>query len=288
MPLVAGVDSSTQACKVVVRDADPGSWSAQGRAAHPAGHRGRPAGLGGGPDRRARRGRRAGTTSRALSVGGQQHGMVCLDEAGDVVRPALLWNDTRSADAAADLVAELGAGGQAWADAVGVVPVASFTGAKLRWLADAEPGNADRTAAVCLPHDWLTWRLSGAAGAGLAVHGPVRRQRHRLLVGPHRGVPARTSWSWRCAGRSPRVPRVAGPAERVGQHGLGGPARARVPGTTPRPPSAWAPRPGDVVVSIGTSGVVTRRCPASRPPTRPAPWPGSPTPPAGTCRWSAR
>ncbi len=57
-------------------------------------------------------------------------------------------------------MAELG-GGQAWADAVGVVPVASFTGAKLRWLADHEPGSADRTAAVCLPHDWLTWRLSG-------------------------------------------------------------------------------------------------------------------------------
>src|SRR5947199_391931 len=44
----------------------------------------------------------------ALSVGGQQHGMVCLDAAGAVVRPALLWNDTRSAAAAADLVDELG------------------------------------------------------------------------------------------------------------------------------------------------------------------------------------
>jgi len=46
--------------------------------------------------------------------------MVCLDGAGDVVRPALLWNDTRSAGAAHDLVAELG-GGAPWADAVGVV-----------------------------------------------------------------------------------------------------------------------------------------------------------------------
>ena len=46
----------------------------------------------------------------AISVAGQQHGMVCLDERGDVVRPALLWNDTRSAAAAADLVAELGGG----------------------------------------------------------------------------------------------------------------------------------------------------------------------------------
>ncbi len=97
----------------------------------------------------------------ALAVGAQQHGMVCLDESGAVVRPALLWNDTRSDRAAADLVEELGA--QAWARAVGSVPVASFTVTKLRWLAEHEPAHAARTAAVCLPHDWLTWRLAGAS-----------------------------------------------------------------------------------------------------------------------------
>ena len=52
-----------------------------------------------------------------IGVAGQQHGMVALDEIGNVVRPALLWNDTRSADSADDLVGELG-GGAAWADAV--------------------------------------------------------------------------------------------------------------------------------------------------------------------------
>ena len=85
--------------------------------------------------------------------------MVCLDAEGAVVRPALLWNDTRSAQAAADLVDELGA--QAWADATGTLPVAAITAAKLRWLATHEPENAARTAAVCLPHDWLTWKLRG-------------------------------------------------------------------------------------------------------------------------------
>lgn len=74
----------------------------------------------------------------AVSVGAQQHGMVCLDSAGQVVRPALLWNDTRSGEAASALVDELG-GTAAWADRIGVVPVASITAAKLRWLADAEP-----------------------------------------------------------------------------------------------------------------------------------------------------
>ena len=56
-----------------------------------------------------------------------------------------------------DLVEELGA--DEWADSVGVVPVASFTATKLRWLAEHEPDNAARTAAVCLPHDWLTGQI---------------------------------------------------------------------------------------------------------------------------------
>ncbi len=80
---------------------------------------------------------------------------------GRVVRDALLWNDTRSSGAAAELVEELG-GAAEWAKRIGVVPVAAITVTKLRWLADHEPAHADATAAVCLPHDWLTWRLSGS------------------------------------------------------------------------------------------------------------------------------
>jgi len=109
MALVAGIDSSTQACKVVVRDADSGDLVRQGRAAHPDGTEVDPARwwaaaqeaieAAGGLDDVA-----------AVAVGAQQHGLVCLDSAGEVVRPALLWNDTRSASSAADLVDELGGG----------------------------------------------------------------------------------------------------------------------------------------------------------------------------------
>src|SRR5215212_1000057 len=160
MPLAAGVDSSTQSCKVQVVDATTGEIVRQGRAAHPDGTEVDPAAWlhalrsaieqAGGLDDVA-----------AVSVGGQQHGMVCLDDAGEVVRPALLWNDNRSARAALDLTEELGGPG-AWADQIGVVPVASLTVTKLRWLAENEPEHARRTAAVCLPHDWLTWQLAGA------------------------------------------------------------------------------------------------------------------------------
>lgn len=158
MTLVAGVDSSTQSCKVVIRDLDTGAIVRSGRAPHPEGTEVDPEAWwvaliaavmdAGGLDDVA-----------ALSVGGQQHGMVVLDDGGRVIRPALLWNDTRSAEAANDLIAEVGAA--EFAARTGTVPVASFTITKLRWLADAEPENAARVAAVALPHDWLTWRLRG-------------------------------------------------------------------------------------------------------------------------------
>ena len=149
--------------------------------------------------------------------------MVCLDDAGQVVRPALLWNDTRSAAAAHDLVAELG-GGAGWADAVGVVPVASITVAKLRWFAEHEPDLAARAAAVCLPHDWLTWRLGGADGlaalctdrsdasgtgywsaaAGALPAGPARarvRPRPAGARGPGAARRGRAGSAARCSGR---------------------------------------------------------------------------------------
>ena len=158
MTLVAGVDSSTQSCKVLIRDLSSGVIVRVGRATHPVGTevdpeywwtalQGAIADAGGLAD------------VAAISIGGQQHGMVVLDLTGRVIRPALLWNDTRSAPAATALIEEVGA--SALATRTGSVPVASFTITKLRWLADAEPQNAAKVAAIALPHDWLTWRLRG-------------------------------------------------------------------------------------------------------------------------------
>jgi xylulokinase len=259
MTLVAGVDSSTQSCKVVVRNADTGALVREGRAPHPDGTEVDPAawatalrtaidGAGGLAD------------VAAVAVGGQQHGMVCLDEDGAVVRPALLWNDTRSAQAATDLTAELG-GGHAWADAVGLVPVASFTVTKLRWLAEHEPAGAARTAAVCLPHDWLTWTLAGRPGlsalvtdrgdaSGTGYWSPFTGEYRRDLLE-------------RALGRDAVLPRVLVPAEQAGvvQAGaLGADGGALLgPGTGDNAAAALGinAEPGDVVVSIGTSGVVS-------------------------------
>ena len=254
MELVAGVDSSTQSCKVVVCDAGTGQVVRRGYAPHPAGTEVHPeawwdalqtaiADAGGVDD------------VVALSVAGQQHGMVCLDEAGEVVRPALLWNDTRSAQAAKELIDELGGdpdGARAWADAVGLVPVASFTVTKLRWLADHEPEGAARTSAVCLPHDYLTWRLAG--GDGL-----------ESLVTDRSDASGTGYWSAmtgeyqldlfeRALGRTAVLPRVLGPGEEAGRLPTG---QVLGPGAGDNAAAALGlgAQPGDVVLSIGTSGV---------------------------------
>jgi xylulokinase len=252
MALVAGVDSSTQACKVVVRDADTGALVREGRAPHPDGTEVAPAAWGAALDRALAE---AGGLDdvAAVAVGGQQHGMVCLDDDGAVVRDALLWNDTRSAGAARDLTAELG-GGQAWADAVGLVPVASFTVTKLRWLADAEPANAARTAAVCLPHDWLTWRLAGSPGIDALVtdRGDASGTGYwSAATGEYR-----PDLLERALGHGAVVPRVLGPAE-PGPMTTGGAVLGPGTGDNAAAALGLAAEPGDVVCSIGTSGVVS-------------------------------
>jgi xylulokinase len=162
--LVAGVDCSTQSTKVVVIDPETGQIVATGRAEHTV------SGTGGArethPDVWWEALREAlGQTGlagqiAAISVAGQQHGLVCLDAAGRPLRPAMLWNDTRSASDAIDLLEALG-GATRWAARIGVVPVASFTAPKWAWVRRREPDIAARTAAIRLPHDYMTERLTG-------------------------------------------------------------------------------------------------------------------------------
>jgi xylulokinase len=130
--LVAGIDSSTQSTKVVLCRAEDGQVVGHGSAPHPAGTESDPEAWWTALQEAGR-----GLLSRAAAVGvaGQQHGMIVLDEAGQVIRPALLWNDLRSASAASDLIREMG-GRSWWASHTGSVPTASFTVTKLRWLAE--------------------------------------------------------------------------------------------------------------------------------------------------------
>ena len=288
MPLVAGVDTSTQSCKIVVRDAETGALVRTGSAKHPDGTEVDPqhwwdafqeasAAAGGLAD------------VAALSVGGQQHGMVTLDADGNVVRPALLWNDNRSAPSAETLITELGegdreAGAQAWADAVGSVLVASLTITKLRWLRDNEPENAAKVAAVALPHDWLSWRIAGYGPVGDPT-APLGPQLDKLFT--DRSDASGTGYYdasageyrldllERALGRTDVVlPRVVGVAEAgAGAHPtVAGGATATSTGSNGcligpgAGDNAGASlglgmTPGDIAISIGTSGVVSAVAP---------------------------
>jgi xylulokinase len=247
--LVAGVDSSTQSCKVVVRDAETGALVRSGSARHPDGTEVDPAAWWTAL-REAFEAAGGVSDVDAVSIAGQQHGMVCLDADGAVVRPALLWNDTRSAAAADELVAELG-GARAWADRVGVVPVASVTVSKLRWLAGAEPESVARTAAVCLPHDYLTWRLreTGDVAALVTDRGDASGTGYFSAATGSYVDDLLTM----ALGTRPVLPTVLGPADRAGSTPWGAVVGA---GTGDNMAAALGvgAEPGDVVVSIGTSG----------------------------------
>ncbi len=267
-PYVAGVDTSTQSCKVVIVDPSTGHVIREGKASHPDGTEVDPAAWweafllatsrAGGFDDVA-----------ALSVGGQQHGMVCLDAAGEVIRPALLWNDTRSAEAAEQLILDLGDGDRSrgaarWAEATGSVPVASLTVTKLRWLADHEPENAARIAAICLPHDWLTWKIRGTGLLGDLVtdRSDASGTGYMDRRSPEY-VPEILALALR---RSPEeiasitLPTILGPWDAAGygaeEHGWGDIVLGPGCGDNAGAALGIGLEPGQALLSLGTSGVV--------------------------------
>ena len=252
MSLIAGVDSSTQSTKVEVRDLDSGRVVARSSAPHPpttppvseqdpaawwSAFEHAWAGAG-------------GPVVAAISVAGQQHGMVVLDADRRVVRPAKLWNDTESAADAGWLCGQLEGGAAAWAAAVGSVPVASFTITKLSWLHRKEPDAWKRLAHVLLPHDWLTLRLTGEIAtdrgdaSGTGYWSPATGEYRFDLL---RVVDADRDWT-------SAVPRVLAPTEVAGRWGDA--LVAAGTGDNMAAALGLALRVGDAVVSIGTSGTV--------------------------------
>ena len=246
MSLVIGIDSSTQSCKIEVRDPDSGALVHSASASHPPTVPPRSEQA---PDAwwHAMSSLLDGHADDvgAISVAGQQHGMVVLDEQRTVLRPAKLWNDTESAPQAQRLVDELGAG--YWAEHTGSVPVASFTITKLAWLREHEPEVFARVRHVVLPHDWLTYRLTGELvtdrgdASGTGYWSPATGQYSDEVL--------------ERVGLDPSVaPTVLGPATAAGTWGevvVG-------PGTGDNMAAALGLGlvEGDVAISLGTSGTV--------------------------------
>jgi xylulokinase len=251
-PLVMGVDSSTSATKVEVRDADTGALVASGSAPHPATTPPKseqdPAAWWAAFEDACEQAEVAKHKPAAVSVASQQHGMVVLDADGEVVRPAKLWNDTESAADADWLASKLDGGGAGWATACGSALVAAFTITKLSWLHRKEAEAFDRMRSVLLPHDWLTFRLTGervtdrgdASGTGYWSPGEGAYRFDLLEI-----VGADLDWA-------SMVPRVTGPTEAVGEWN----GAVVGPGTGDNMAAALGLglAPGDVAISIGTSG----------------------------------
>jgi xylulokinase len=262
-PLVVGVDSSTQSTKVEARELQSGRLVASGRAAHPTtappvSEQDPNAWWAALRDALGQLGQHRRDVV-AMSIAGQQHGLVLLDEHGRSVRDAKLWNDTTSAPQADRLVTALGA--DAWARSCGSVPVASFTITKLAWMAEHDSASLARAAMVMLPHDYLTWRLCGehvtdrgdASGSGWfdPTTNSVRAELLAAAVGS--------------AEFTASLPRVLGAHETAGQlraavaEELGLPSGICIgPGTGDNMGAALGLglRAGDVAISLGTSGTV--------------------------------
>ncbi len=250
--LVAGIDSSTRSTKVEVRDLESGEVVGRGVAAHPATT----------PPRSEQdpaawwaafesAWQQAGSPEvGAISVAGQQHGMVALDQLGDVIRPAKLWNDTEAAPDAGWLLKQLPGGQADWASACGSVPVAAFTIAKLSWMHRSEPANWERLARIVLPHDWMTSRLTGsyttdrgdASGTGYWSAATGEYSWELLAL-----IDRERDWS-------NVVPTVLGPLQPAGiwNGAIVGPGT----GDNMAAALGLGLQQGDVVMSVGTSGVV--------------------------------
>ena len=267
-PLVVGVDTSTQSTKALVVDAATGRVVASGHAPHTvssgAGRESDPRQWWDALGEALRQCGDAAREAAAVSIGGQQHGLVTLDAQGEPVRPALLWNDVRSAPQARRLIEELG-GPKSWAERTGSVPSASFTVTKWAWLAEHEPDAVRAAKAVRLPHDYLTERLTGegttdrgdASGTGWWASGTEAYDEDILAR----------------VGLDPALlPRVVRPGEVAGTvhdgHGLPftkGTLVAAGTGDNAAAALGLGLRPGVPVMSLGTSGTVyavSRRRPA--------------------------
>ncbi|MGH9080192.1 MAG: xylulokinase [Acidimicrobiales bacterium] len=268
MPLVAGIDSSTQSTKVELRDLVTGKVIGAGQAAHPMAGPPRSeqapdawraalatamaAALGSAGPGRA-------SDVVAVAVAAQQHGLVVLDAQGEVLRPAKLWNDTESAEDADRLVARLGA--TEWSEACGSVPVPAFTIAKLSWLRRCEPDTFARIGHLLLPHDWLTYCLTGqfvtdrgdASGTG---YWSPRGGKYRIDL--LELIDSEKDWVG-------VLPTVLGPWGQAGSLTAEAAAALGLPVGTPVAAGTGdnmagalgtGLRPGEVAISIGTSGTV--------------------------------
>lgn len=259
--LVAGIDSSTQSCTVVLRRIEDGGVVAQTRTPHPVTTppRSEQAAEAWWEALLAAFGELGAYQSRiaAISVGGQGHGLVMLDGEGKSLRKAKLWNDTEAAPDAHRLRERLPP--QEWARRTGSVPAPALTISKLAWTERNFPGLVSRARHVLLPSDYIVFRLTGRAitergvASGTGYFNPFANCWDLELAGM--AVPG-VDWE--------RIlPEIIGSSEAAGQviggaglEALGGAVVGAGSGDNMTAALGMGIRTGDVVISLGTSGTL--------------------------------
>ncbi|MCF3932390.1 xylulokinase [Acuticoccus sp. M5D2P5] len=200
---------------------------------------------------------------RGIGLSGQMHGATLLDAAHEVLRPAILWNDTRAADEAVTLDATTG-----YREVSGNIVFPGFTAPKLNWVRRHEPELFERVAMVLLPKDYLRLWLTGET-----VTDPSDASGTSWL-----DVGGRT-WSddllELCAldtGHMPRIvegPAVSGGlrADIAGRFGLrpGTPVAGGAGDNAGAAIGMGVVRPGEAFLSLGTSGVLFAAAPGYNP-----------------------
>ncbi len=279
MTLVAGVDSSTQSCKLEVRDADTGELVRSGHRPHPPTVPPRSeqdphvvVGRALVVARRARARRCRDLRRRSAARHGRARRSATRPATGEALERHRVGTRGQRRSSSAW-------GPRRWADVIGTVPVASITITKLAWLREHEPEHFARVAHVLLPHDWLTLQLTGELctdrgdASGTGYWSP--------------SLEAYVPDALDLVDLDPAVaPTVLAP-------GVPRPARAATRSWPPAPATTWAPRSGSgspraTSRSRSAPRAPSSRCRGTRPTTRRARWPASPTPPVGSCPLPAR
>jgi len=199
----------------------------------------------------------AGADVAAIGLTGQMHGSVLLDAAGAVLRPAILWNDQRTAHACDEIRAAVGP--ERLIAITGNDALTGFTAPKLVWVRDHEPEVWDRIAHVLMPKDYVRLRLTGeyaldkADGAGTLLFDLAARDWSREVLAALRIDPA-----WMPP--THEGPEVTGTvtAAAAAATGLraGTPVVAGGGDQSANAVGVGAVSPGTVALSLGTSGVV--------------------------------
>jgi len=130
---------------------------------------------------------------QAIGLTGQMHGLVCLDAGGNVLRPAILWNDQRTQAECDQITATIGA--RRLIELTGNRALTGFTAPKILWVRAHEPEVYARIAHILLPKDFLRFKLTGeyatdlAGAAGTCCSNVAQRQWSQEVVGAL-GIPA--------------------------------------------------------------------------------------------------